>query len=1034
MEQLVGQMINRYQITQLLGEGGMGAVLKGYDVTLQRDVAVKVMHPQFTRQPEFRDRFLQEARTAAHLDHPGIVKVFDFGSVQSMLYIVMEFVPGENLRKLLDDLQDTKKWILLNEAVQLVRQVALALDYAHKRGILHRDIKPANIMLKTGTAEGLAYQPVLTDLGLAKLLEGVPLTQDGTSMGTPAYMSPEQALGEKTDPRSDVYSLGVLLYELAVGRLPFPIKTLTEAIRYHTKEPPPPPRSIRPDLPPAIEQVILKSMGKAPADRYASAADLAKALQGVSSTATQVDVTPSTVVADNRVAAVSLVTTLDRTPEADRLNPPNLTAVVDTTKDSLQIVTGNQKPRLIVIEKNAITIGRGADNDIPLEDQKTSRRHVEIRRQGVNYTVVDQKSTNGTFLGGARLLPGVPEAWSPEVDLRIGDTWIRLLRPSQMATSLGGQAAGAALNVSRALPIQSPGSVVAGIELTVTPTQPVVEPGKSTMIRLTLVNQSPLVDHYVLKVEGVPRNWLGDWPPQIQLMPGQQQDLELTIQPPRLAQSRAGRHPMVFTISSQSSPDKSAQDRATLTVAPFSQFSSDLQPSKIQSNHLSQVKINNRGNTQETFAVRFRDRGDELAFTPNDSQVNVPEGQTGILQFKAKPKQNRLFGGEKVTPFETQVTLAKGEPQVLPGELVSRGLVPAWLLTLLIVGCLLCGGGGAVAGGYVYLKNSHATETAVAYNNTVVAQVTSLVVSTQAQATSLKATADSLTATANSLTATAKVPTITGTPLPSATSTLTLVPSYTPSPLPLVPTNTPVPTSTSTPVPTDTPVGPTNTAGPIFRVTRIVPGPILLPFNWKPPIAMYTNRSIYNLWLSGAGTISVSATWSGSQSSLALIINGPGQTGYYARQDGGSGIATSYAVSSADFSSGDTWQVSIVSFGSGTAQGTVVISYPSGKSLPAFSGTFTISSNYAENTSLFIPNRTGNLSAQATWSGSPASLALILNGPNQVGYYARQDGGSPLSLAYSFQSGDLSSGSYWRISLVSFAAANLTGTLDLTFP
>jgi len=242
MKELIGQSLDRYQIVSLLGEGGMGAVFKARDITLQRDVAVKIMHPQFARRPDFRERFLQEARTAARLDHPGIVQVFDFGQARSHLYIVMEFIPGDNLRQMLQGLSSTNQWIVLAEAIQIVQQVSLALDYAHQQGVLHRDIKPDNVMLKPKPTDALPYRPVITDLGLAKLHEGGVMTVEGTSMGTPAYMSPEQAMGQATDARSDVYSLGILLYELAVGQLPFPVKTITEAIRYHTKEPPPPPR------------------------------------------------------------------------------------------------------------------------------------------------------------------------------------------------------------------------------------------------------------------------------------------------------------------------------------------------------------------------------------------------------------------------------------------------------------------------------------------------------------------------------------------------------------------------------------------------------------------------------------------------------------------------------------------------------------------------------------------------------------------------------------------------------------------------
>jgi serine/threonine protein kinase len=160
---------------------------------------------------------------------------------------------------------------MLSEAILLGKQIASAMDYAHQKGVLHRDIKPGNIMLKPEEAEGLPYRPIITDLGLAKLAEGGVITTDGSSMGTPAYMSPEQALGESLDARSDVYSLGILLYELCTGYLPFAAKTISGAIKYHSKETPPSPHTLRPDLPHNIEAIILKALQKDPEERFQDA-------------------------------------------------------------------------------------------------------------------------------------------------------------------------------------------------------------------------------------------------------------------------------------------------------------------------------------------------------------------------------------------------------------------------------------------------------------------------------------------------------------------------------------------------------------------------------------------------------------------------------------------------------------------------------------------------------------------------------------------------------------------------------------------
>jgi serine/threonine protein kinase len=434
MENLVGRMLNRYQITSLLGEGGMGAVYKANDATLQRDVAIKVMHDTYAHQTDFQERFLQEARTAARMDHPGIVQVFDFGQDRGLLYIVMKFIPGDNLEEMLRALRAQNRWMPLHESVNLIRQVALALDYAHKLGVLHRDLKPGNIMVEPEPSDGLPYRPVITDLGLAKLAQGGLTTQDSSSMGTPAYMSPEQAMGRPSDPRSDVYSLGILLFELATGRLPFLARNLSEAIRYHVQTPPPEPRSIRPEIPESLEQTILQAIQKDPSKRFQTAATLADALKAALPAATQVLSSPAGVQAN-----LSLLTqyqnSLIELRGASILGAfndiPQPTTGPDLNQDRVQILAPDQTSRAVILQKPMMTIGRDPDCELPLDDPKTSRRHARIDFDGQGYRLTDLNSTNGTYLGNARLTPGIAQVWNPDQTLRIGDTYFRLLRAGQ---------------------------------------------------------------------------------------------------------------------------------------------------------------------------------------------------------------------------------------------------------------------------------------------------------------------------------------------------------------------------------------------------------------------------------------------------------------------------------------------------------------------------------------------------------------------------------------------------------------------------
>lgn len=701
MEQLVGQTLDRYKILSLLGEGGMGAVFKARDLTLQRDVAIKVMHSQYARQPDFQERFLQEARTAARLDHPCVVQVYDFGSSKSLLYIVMEFIPGANLKDLLKRLRDGGKWILLNESTELIQQVAIALDYAHRQGVLHRDIKPANVMLEPEPSGGLPYRPVLTDLGLAKLLEGGLVTREGTSMGTPAYMSPEQAIGEKTDARSDVYSLGILLYELAVGQLPFPVKTITEAIRYHTQEKPPPPRSVRPDLPARLESVILRALEKNPADRYSSAAEFGKSLDIVVPEATEIAQTAAAL-----GGAVSLMTQYQQSLVEERgqsILREFPEAPEDIRQDRIQIMMKDKTTRFVQFKSGGMTLGREDSNDIVIDDPRSSREHARIEYDGSNYKIIDLDSTNGTYLSNARLLPGVPEIWMPDAALRIGSCWLRLVRSSSSTSP-----STAAIRFDPSKVLSSAGEGRVGVFLESYKLS--VDPGSSITNTIILLNQGHVVDHFKISVQGIPSQWIQTPPQATQLMPGQQQEIQLTIQPPRSPQSRAGRYPITIQVTSQDDPNQIAEAKATLTVAAFSDFSTNLHPQKIRTGKDARITVSNQGNTQTAFGLGFQDRGAELNFKPPRVQLQVPEGQTAAAEFRATPRNRRIFGGEQTHPFTVEIATSDGKTKTHSGEMVSRALIPVWVIPVAIFLCILI----ASAAGLYYrgVVNTRATEQA----------------------------------------------------------------------------------------------------------------------------------------------------------------------------------------------------------------------------------------------------------------------------------------------------------------------------------
>ena len=263
----------RYVIEALLGQGGMSAVYRANDPNLRRPVAIKLIHSHLSSDPEFVRRFEAEAAAVAQLRHPNIVQVFDFNHDDDVYYMVMEYLPGESLQDRLRTLSAANQRFSLTAAANIIATLADAVAYAHERGTIHRDLKPANVMLMP---QG---QPVLTDFGVAKIIGGQRHTATGAVIGTPAYMAPEQVRGQPLDGRADIYSLGVMLYELLAGRPPFEGDSAMTVMLKHINDPVPNIRQWVPDIPDGFVAIIDRAMAKQPSQRFQSAGQLATALR-----------------------------------------------------------------------------------------------------------------------------------------------------------------------------------------------------------------------------------------------------------------------------------------------------------------------------------------------------------------------------------------------------------------------------------------------------------------------------------------------------------------------------------------------------------------------------------------------------------------------------------------------------------------------------------------------------------------------------------------------------------------------------------
>lgn len=703
MTNLINQTLNnRYRLEALLGDGGMGTVYRAADLNLERQVAVKLMHSHFARQDEFRARLVQEARTAAQLDHPSIVRVYDFGDSELGLFIAMEYVDGGSLRDHLRRLQRLQKYLPLAQCLQIGIQMAEALDYAHRRRIIHRDVKPGNIILKRlsrpDEAGAQPFRALLTDFGLVKLQEGTSLTQSGATVGTPTYMSPEQCEGRELDGRSDLYSLGVVLYELVANKLPFTFQTLNEAIAAHQNNVQPAlASSLRPEVPPIIDTLLARAMAKAPDQRFATGAEMADALR---SAFVALEGLPT------RVMLHQELDILDQVAE-----PP--------VGYELQIRTPGHSDSLVPLTKAVITLGRNLDNDIVLPADGVSRHHTRLQATSLGWEVVDLGGVNGTWLNEHRLRPEEPTPMGVGALLRVGPYEMILQGPETpvalepdkgtpiSAPITPGLTAGPPPSAPRqALPASPQAAAPVSEQPTALPSQPplplaihlardkiAVEPGQRVEVKVDVENRGDQEDRVTLSVQGIDPAWVVVPEEFTAVPPRQTVSIPFVIQPPRRRGTPFGRQRLRIDLKSQRHPDARIGATASLSVAPFVAFEASLNPSEVRLPGRTVVTIHNTGNTSATFNVVGRDLQQAIRFRGEREGISLQPNQTANIELVLEMRETSLFGEEDAYPFEVEVTSGAANKQALPGEAIARSIIPTpWLYALLFVvifGCVL---------------------------------------------------------------------------------------------------------------------------------------------------------------------------------------------------------------------------------------------------------------------------------------------------------------------------------------------------------
>lgn len=420
-------------------------------------------------------------------------------------------------------------------------------------------------------------------------------------------------------------------------------------------------------------------------------------------------------------------------------HPPVEPETTEARPDKIHILLADKTIRTVAFKPSVMTVGRRNDNDIVLNQAGISRRHARIEFDGKLYWVVDLDSQNGTYLGSEKLPANQPQQWGEGQNLRLGDTWLRLERTSQekstIAMPTGAEQPGEQETllepdfklrhpdggrVDLAQVKFSPGKAWLGVYLE-TPNLS-VHPGSQVSTSLLVINQAPVPDLFRITYIGVPLDWLPNRPQSINMPPGSQRFIPLTFQPARSADSRAGYHVVTIRVASQNDPTQVVELRLALTISSFTQFSSEISPTRLKPGKSGQVTIHNMGNLPETYSIGWDTKRGELSFSPPTARVTIPPAHSGLVNFRAKARQRPWFGSGNPHAYGVVVSSQAGQFQTHKGEYLDLPVFPPWMLVFLSILCLLLTCSALFFFKQVMLPDQRARETAAANQTAVILQ------------------------------------------------------------------------------------------------------------------------------------------------------------------------------------------------------------------------------------------------------------------------------------------------------------------------
>lgn len=692
MDEFIGRKIEQFLIETYVGQGKTGLVYQACDLNLGRAIAIKMVRPEITAVPAMQKQLSQATRAISSLSHPSIVTLYSTGFQHGRVYIVTDYVNGMSLGNALSRLKKHRQSMPLNEAVYIAAQLADALSTAHQAGRRHLNLKPENIILKRrqrARPGDSAIRPMLTDFGLALIPETGLTTAVADLQSNLPYFAPEQCRPDHVDGRADIYSLGMILYQLLAGHAPFTPQTAVEAQQCHLQALVPPLEAIRPDISPALCHIVHTAVAKEPNERYQLAEQMADDLRQLLQPKPQSKAKP-TAVARTVTAPTA---TANHAPSTDEMLTDVHVMDIPERATRLLIVRQGAQPRQVRLNKPRILIGRAKDSDIVLNQRHVSRRHALLEWVNGRWRLLDLGSSGGVFIDGRRLSAHLPETWAVGQLLQIGNYFLHWAAPDLPLPNGRRQEEPPTEQWLFSPTASQQPSSHGRFALSLDPGLVSLPPGQQLPLQIGLFNQSGRPLAVKLAVRGLPGVTYKLLQDSLALMPGGQATVLLLLQCPLVTTQpmEAGDHPFEVVAQTDGPEPETAVVAGVLSIEPVERFSFAAAGSinELSDGAKLAFVLRNQGNVPLTYEVAAQDEGDWLEFALQPTSGLLRPGQRAIVTGQLLLGKRPWLGQTRLHPFLIEGRAAENLVKQAAGTARLRPWLSTRLLLVLLLICLL---------------------------------------------------------------------------------------------------------------------------------------------------------------------------------------------------------------------------------------------------------------------------------------------------------------------------------------------------------